>query len=108
MAQKYARTKSKTAEEKLALVDKLEEEIKTLKAAAVAAKGEASEWEKKCKDQTSVFEQEKKTLGEKVAQLLEKKNALEQYIDDFCSEMNEKLMSTAPMRSWRQSGLRGT
>ena len=28
------------------------------------AKGEASEWEKKCKDQAGVFEQEKKTLEE--------------------------------------------
>ena len=28
---------------------------------------------------------------EKVAHLVEKKNALEQYIDDLCSEMNEKL-----------------
>lgn len=30
-------------------------------------------------------------MEEKVTQLLENKNALEKYIDDFCSEMNVKL-----------------
>ena len=45
----------------------------------------------KCKEHARVFEQEKKTLEEKVARLLEKKNTLEQYIDDFYSKMNEKL-----------------
>ena len=66
LAQQEARTKTKTAEEKLAAVGKLEE-IKTLKAVVGVEKGEASEWEKKCKDQTGVFEQEKKTMEEKVA-----------------------------------------
>jgi hypothetical protein len=77
LAQKEAKTKTKLAEEKLAWVGKMEEVIKTLKAATGVAKGEAFEWEKKCKDQVSAFEHEKKTLEEKVAQLLEKKNALE-------------------------------
>nr|XP_045089398.1 sarcolemmal membrane-associated protein-like [Aegilops tauschii subsp. strangulata] len=91
LAQKEARIKTKTAEEELASVGKLEEEIKTLKASTEVAKGEASEWEKKCKDQSSVFEQEKNSLEEKVTQLLGKKGALEQYIEDSSTEMNEKL-----------------
>ena len=65
--------------------------MKNLKAVVVATKGKSSKWENKCKDQASTFDQEKKTLEEKVAHLLEKKNALEQYIDFLYLEMNEKL-----------------
>nr|XP_040258393.1 GRIP domain-containing protein C119.12-like [Aegilops tauschii subsp. strangulata] len=86
VAQKEARTKTKLTNEKLASVRKLEEEIKDVKAAVAAAKGESSEWEKKCKDQADTFAQEKQTLEEKVAPLTEKKNSLEQYIEDFRTE----------------------
>ena len=82
----------------MASVRKLEEENKTLKAAAEVAGHEISElkkqyakWETKCTTQASAFEQEKKNLHEKVIQLLKKKAALEQYIEDFSEEMNAKL-----------------
>nr|XP_045088705.1 uncharacterized protein LOC120973634 [Aegilops tauschii subsp. strangulata]XP_045088706.1 uncharacterized protein LOC120973634 [Aegilops tauschii subsp. strangulata] len=106
MAQKEAKTKTKLVDEKLASVSKLEKEIETLKAAA-AAKGESAEWEKKCTGQAAVFEQEKQTLEEKVTQLTEKKNALEGYIEEFCTEMSEKLVDTATTWSWRWRGSRG-
>ena len=78
LAQKEARTKTKLTEEKMASVGKLEEGMKALKAdAAAATKGGSFEWEKKCKDQASTSEQEKRTLDEKVAQILNNKNALE-------------------------------
>ena len=69
----------------------MEKEIESLKTAATTVKGESSKWEKKCKVQASALRKEKQILEEKVAQLVEKKNALEQYIEDFCKEMYEKL-----------------
>ena len=90
LAQKEARTKTKLAGEKLASVGKLEEEIKDLKAAVAAAKGESSKWKKKCEDQAGAFAQEKQTLEEMVMQLTEKKNALESHIEEFCMEFSRK------------------
>lgn len=43
------------------------------------------------KNQVSTFELEKKALSEKVAQLTQKKDALEQYIEDFTEEMSAQL-----------------
>ena len=68
LAQKEARNKTKLANEKLASVDKLEEEIKNLKSAV------------------GTFTQEKQALEEKVTQLTEKKNALEAHIEEVCEE----------------------
>jgi hypothetical protein len=84
LAQKEARSKTKAAEEKLASVSKLEEEVRTLIAAAEAARNEISElrktnaeWETKHSAQASVFEGEKKTLDDQIVKLLEKKGELE-------------------------------
>ena len=57
----------------MALVGKLEDEIKDLKAAV------------------SVFTQENKTLEEKVIQLTKKKDALEAHMEEVCEEFSEKL-----------------
>lgn len=72
-AQKVAREKTKAAKEKLAAIKKLEEN-KSLKTVAEEAKKEIAElkkrqaeWDDKFKTQASAFEQEKKTLNEKIA-----------------------------------------
>ena len=39
----------------------------------------------------NAYDQEKKTLNEKINQLIEKKNALEKYIEEFTEEMYTKL-----------------
>ena len=50
-----------------------------------------TEWDSKVKAQAEVYEQEKKTLNEKITQLIEKKNVLERYIEEFTEEMYTKL-----------------
>ena len=97
-AQKVARKKTKAADEKLASIEKLEGENKTLKAAITEAKKEVAElkkqkdeWDGKLKTQANAYEQEKKTLSEKIAQLTQKKDSLEKYIEDFTEEMYTKL-----------------
>ena len=74
LARKEARTKTKLADQKLASVGKLEDEIKDLKAIV------------------RVFTQEKQVLEEKVTQLTDKKNILEKHVEEVCEELNEKLV----------------
>lgn len=71
----------------LKTVEKLKEENKTLKVAAEALR----EWETKCNTQASAFEKERKTLNDKITELLKKKAKLEQYVEEFGDEMNQKL-----------------
>ena len=82
----------------MASLEKLEGENKALKAAIIEAKKEVAELKKqkaefdgKLKAQADAHEQEKKTLSEKINQLIEKKNALEKYIEEFTEEMYTKL-----------------
>ena len=86
-AQKVAKEKTKAAEEKLASLGKLEAENTSLKKEVLELKKQQTEWGGKLKAQAEAYEQKKKTLNEKVAQLIEKKNALERYIEEFTEEM---------------------
>lgn len=97
-AQKVAREKTKAAEEKLASFEKLEGENKSLKTVVEEMKKEVAElkkqqteWGGKFKAQANAYEQEKKTLSEKITQLTQKKDSLEKYIEDFTEEMYTKL-----------------
>jgi hypothetical protein len=57
----------------------------------IELKKQQTEWDSKLKVHAEVYEQEKKTLTEKITQLIEKKYALERYIEEFTEEMYTKL-----------------
>ena len=90
-AQKVAKEKTKAAEEKLASLGKFEAENTSLKKEVLELKKQQTEWDGKFKAQAEVYELEKKALNEKVAQLIEKRNALERNIEEFMEEMYNKL-----------------
>ena len=90
-AQQVAKEKTKPAKEKLASFGKREAENTSLKKEVLELKKQQTEWESKLKAQAEAYEKEKKTLNEKVAQLIEKKNTLERYIEEFTEEMYTKL-----------------
>lgn len=65
--------------------------VETMKGEISELKSSYAEWESKFKNQADAFTKDKKQISDHVAELLKKKAALEQFIEDEIEEMNQQL-----------------